>query len=185
LKVRFLQWRPTKSKPQLDPHYPFPGLPSDSDKKLRHNNIRKKASPDEIGDSQRKKIFGAGFALLVTSCLLAWDYSLWQEHELSLNAGVLTPDDLPDPANPCDAKIGNVSLKPDTALQIQRGREMVFYSTFPHEVFRVNGQHPLLLDRDKDGRIAITFDVYDRADHIVAEFNEGSESSDPFSRTKT
>ncbi len=105
--------------------------------------------------------------------------SRYAEHkELEKLEGRLLPARDPDPPNSCsfemkDSAGHKVQLMPKEALKVFLGKFMVTYSTFPHNIFTVNGKNPLILDRDASGQIALTMDILDRDEKVVVRFENG------------
>ena len=53
------------------------------------------------------------------------------------------------------------------------GKFEVFASVFPYTVLAVNGQKAIILNRDEQGRIAVSMEVRDKDDKVVALFENG------------
>jgi hypothetical protein len=105
--------------------------------------------------------------------------SSYAEHkELEKLEGRLLPARDTDPPNSCSFELKDsaghaVQLMPKDALKVFLGKFMVTYSTFPHNIFTVNGKNPLILDRDASGQIALTMDILDRDEKVVVRFENG------------
>lgn len=85
-------------------------------------------------------------------------------HELKSLRGLLMPANDPLPPSVCQ----NV---PDNALLIYLGGFTSFTTAFPHTVIEIDKQPRLIIDKDKDGSIAVSVDIFGSDGKIIAELN--------------
>jgi hypothetical protein len=130
-------------------------------------------------DYWRANISGSLVLILLTVSCLIWTRSSEVEYELAQLGGFLIPANDPDPpgcAMPMPFRVGNGFLK------IYLGQVMVGYSVFPHKIMTVNKAHPLILNRNKEGRIAVTMSIFDQDNKIVVGFDAGKFTVNPNTR---
>lgn len=105
-------------------------------------------------------------ALIVTGVFLFWVRSEQTAYELQQLEGWLKPLDLPTPPNPCDG------YAPSEAVKILVGSMASFITEFPSTILMIKEEPILVLDRNKNGEIAVTMDIYDEQDNIVVAINK-------------
>ena len=165
-------------------------LTSEQLEKLEPRVTKKQKKHGEKISYVKYRIFKWGFTsvmVLVASYALLVTGKIELSRELSLDHGWLIPAGESDPPNNCDFQIRDASSRminqlPDTALRVFLGHFVVSYSTFPHNIFTVNGKNPLILNRDESGRIALTMDILDREEKIVVRFENGHFTVNPNAR---
>jgi hypothetical protein len=103
-------------------------------------------------------------------------YSL--EQELKLHTDWLIPASDPQPKTACP----DPTELPPGSLTLVMGSSAAYASTFPAAVVVIDQQIRFSLDRDPQGRIAVTTDVFDAADNVVVEIdhNRFTVASDVF-----
>ncbi len=111
--------------------------------------------------------FSIPLGALILLLLSAWFVDRKREQEmLSEFEGFLLPMDDPDPVSFC--RPTNID-----ALKIFVGPNEVYSSKFPFVVLRVYGKDRVVVDRDSDGRIALTVDIFDQQGKLIVSFEKG------------
>ena len=105
----------------------------------------------------------SGLLFLVTLTCFAGVHSVQERYELKSLRGWLLPADDPDPSP-------DICSSPFTAklpLRIHLGKFEMFASAFPYTVLAVNGQKAIILNRDEQGRIAVSMEIRDKDGKVV------------------
>jgi hypothetical protein len=91
--------------------------------------------------------------------------------QLRARSGLLVPGNEPDLPNRCrKAQTGQ--------LIIALGSQTVFADSFPVTVVRVTGERLLNLDRDADGNLLLSTDIYDHDHNIIASITNNKYDTD-------
>jgi hypothetical protein len=111
--------------------------------------------------------FGQVVGSILIAISAAWvvhlidDYAL--EKELQLHTDWLVPASDPQPKTSCPVV--------DGALQILLGNNTVYATSFPATIVSVDRKPQLVLDRDDQGRVAVTGNIFDENDDAIAEID--------------
>jgi len=114
--------------------------------------------------------FSLGIALLLFGgiCLMFIPLAI----NLNSKHGVLLPGNDPSPKNPC----GTI---PAGALALFYGSSASYSTSFPYTVLEVKGKPKIHLTKNADGGIAITMDVFDKEEDIIAEIKNNEFTVNP------
>ncbi len=136
----------------------------------------RKLNPNKWSKRRQKRASGREWILfrlasvglpIGVTCLFALAiYGVYSERlkrELSSLQGWLAPANDSSPPIFCRKPI------PQDALKIYLGSNLAYTTQFPHVVLEVKKEPKITLDRNDRGEIALTMDVYDQDDNIVAE----------------
>jgi hypothetical protein len=138
--------------------------------KLRKKAEKSNAKPKAIKEyeSARKihllcfKVGVPGALIVLTGMCFLEVQSMQTEYRLHLPFGVLIPANDQTPPNACDSA-------PLNALRILLGPMGAFGTSFPQRVIKLNDDPILSFDRDAQGNISVSTDIYDRNGDIVVE----------------
>jgi hypothetical protein len=100
---------------------------------------------------------------------LAGIHTVKERYELESLHGWLIPANDPDPS----PDICSGPFTPQRPLRIHLGKFEVFASAFPYTVLAVNHQKAIILNRDKQGRIAVSMEIRDKDGKVVVLFENG------------
>jgi hypothetical protein len=119
---------------------------------------------------------GASIAVVITAVMCIWTSRLSFEKRLQLRSDWLVPADDPMPDNDCARR------SPTNSLVVMLGDLTAWDELFPHIVLAIRNKPILTVNRNEQGRIAVTTDVMDDNDNAVVEIvdNHFTVASDAF-----
>jgi len=103
---------------------------------------------------------------LATGAFLFWLYLGQEEYELSLLEGKLYPANEPTPSHSC----GKIE---DTEIIVFLGTNAAITKIFPHTILKIKGKERLMVNKEPDGSLAITLDVFSQDGRIVTRIEDG------------
>jgi hypothetical protein len=98
------------------------------------------------------------------------------DRELSLLGGWLVPDKLASPPDPCAKWF---QRQPNTVTVFWGDNVASEETTFPHIILKIKGEPKIVLDRSSKGALAITLDVFDQHENIIAEIDHNHFTVNP------
>lgn len=101
--------------------------------------------------------------LFIAACVMGVN-AVQERYELESLQGWLIP------ANQVSQDFCSGPFTPKNALTVHLGKFEVYASAFPYTVLRISGQRAITLNRDEQGRIAVSVEVLDK-DNKVALMN--------------
>ena len=113
-----------------------------------------------------------GVLLLVGGASLWGVYYLKTQVELSRLHGRLYPASDPLPSVCKDAI-------DEGALAVFLGHFVAVTHSFPHTVLQVRGKDTIVIDKDEDGILAVTFVIRSEDNRVIAEFTQGEFTINP------
>jgi hypothetical protein len=111
----------------------------------------------------------SGLLAIISLACLFWVHMVQEQHELESLQGWLLPANDPDP----QPDICSGPFTPHQVLKIHLGKFEVFASVFPYTVLAVNKQKAIIINRDENGRIAVSMEIRDKDSKIVVLFENG------------
>lgn len=145
-------------------------------RKLKSKADRIDAKPKVVVDyetARKKLIYWKFMPLMILLLFLLfccnWVHERKIEYQLTLWKGRLEPDSLPTPDNACSGFNKNTSQ----FMTLLLGDDAAYADQFPHTVIMVRGKDELVLDKDGEGRIAVTVNIFDKDGRVVAFFERG------------
>lgn len=105
---------------------------------------------------------------LSTALGLHWIHSGQKALELSRLEGRLYPANEPTPQNPCQGSVN------DDHLVVLLGADAVLADKFPVSILNVEGTDRLVLDRERDGSIAVSVDILKDDGGVLVKIAKGA-----------
>lgn len=100
--------------------------------------------------------------LILASGAFYFLHSRQEAYELSQQEGTLYPADDPMPAHPCGA------LK-DDQIVLFMGSNVSVPDSFPHTALRVMGKDRIIVNREQDGAIRVSLEIFDARGILVVQ----------------
>lgn len=104
--------------------------------------------------------------LIMASGAFYFVHSRQEAYELSQQEGILYPADDPMPAHPCG------TLK-NEQIVIFMGSNVSAPDSFPHTALRVMGKDRIIVNREQDGAIRVSLEIFDVRGILVAQIANG------------
>lgn len=127
-------------------------------------------NPERLQRAKRRyltALYGISILLvLLTGICLDVVHIAQTEYELSTLEGFLYPANDKDPPSFC-------APTDENALKFFMGRNEAYSSQFPFAVLRIHNKNRIVVDRNKDKRIALSMDVFDETGKVLVTFEKG------------
>ena len=144
----------------------------------KHPNVERVSSKYESACARHYfiELTISAVVLLISGAFIFWIYLGQETYELSSLQGRLYPANDPTPSNPCDHHLKDNKQYHYVVLF---GSQAVAVEKFPFTIMKVQDRDLFLINRESDGTIVVSLDIFDANGRVIVVIDKGQFSINP------